>query len=132
MIKKLFPTILPILFIFLLKIQIANAAGIFAYIPNSAYNTVSIIDTATNTVVETVSVGIAPTGVAITPDGRKVYVTNVNSNDISVIDASTNVVINKSVAVGAKPSGVAITPDGRKIYVANFNSDDVSIIHVST
>ena len=39
-------------------------------------NTVSVIDTASNTVVATVAVGSMPRGVAITPDGTRVYVTN--------------------------------------------------------
>ena len=37
-------------------------------------NTVSVIDTATNTVTATVPVGSYPIGVAVTPDGTKVYV----------------------------------------------------------
>jgi YVTN family beta-propeller protein len=48
-----------------------------AYIANGDDNTVSVISTATNTVIGSpISVGIAPTGVAVTPDGSKVYVAN--------------------------------------------------------
>src|SRR5262249_50460875 len=39
----------------------------FAYVTNSFSNTVSVNDTATNTVVATVPVGFLPFGVAITP-----------------------------------------------------------------
>ncbi len=39
-------------------------------------NNVSVIDTATNNVTATVHVGIYPTGVAVSPDGTKVYVAN--------------------------------------------------------
>ena len=38
-----------------------------AYVTNIISNTVSVIDTATNTVVATIPVGLAPFGVAITP-----------------------------------------------------------------
>ena len=38
-----------------------------AYVTNDGSNTVSVIDTATNTVVATIPVGLLPTGVAITP-----------------------------------------------------------------
>lgn len=41
-------------------------AAPFAYITNSGSNTVSIIDTTTNTVVATVAVGSLPNGVACT------------------------------------------------------------------
>jgi YVTN family beta-propeller protein len=41
--------------------------GTRAYVTNSADNSVSVIDTASNTVTATVAVGTNPTGVAITP-----------------------------------------------------------------
>jgi YVTN family beta-propeller protein len=44
-----------------------------AYVTNGADNTVSVIDTASNTVVGTIPVGQDPTGVAITPDGTDPY-----------------------------------------------------------
>jgi len=37
---------------------------------------VSIINTATNTVVNTVTVGFRPLAVAVTPNGKYAYVTN--------------------------------------------------------
>jgi len=45
-----------------------NPAGTKAYVANSDYNTVSVIDTATNTVTATVNVGSSPYGVSVTPD----------------------------------------------------------------
>jgi YVTN family beta-propeller protein len=45
------------------------AAAPFVYVTNDASNTVSVLDTATNTVVATVPVGFQPAGVAITPEG---------------------------------------------------------------
>ena len=51
------------------------------YVGNWSPNNVSVIDTATNTVTDTIPVGVAsssgPIGVAVTPDGSKVYVANV-------------------------------------------------------
>src|SRR5580704_167769 len=52
------------------------AAGVNVYIANFNDNTISIIDSATNTVTATVKVlGTFPEGVAVTPDGSKVLVT---------------------------------------------------------
>ena len=39
-------------------------------------NTVSVINTATNTVSATITVGTDPYGVSVSPDGSKVYVAN--------------------------------------------------------
>ena len=76
-------------------------------------NTLSVIDTATNTVVATVPVGLFPLGgIAITPDGTRAYVTNSNSNTVSVIDTATNTVV-ATVPVGVSPDGIAITPAPR-------------------
>lgn len=37
---------------------------VLAYVTNQGSNTVSVINTATNTVIDTVPVGVAPTGIA--------------------------------------------------------------------
>jgi YVTN family beta-propeller protein len=64
-------------------------AAPFLYVANYDSNNVSVIDTATNTVVATVPVGNAPTAVAVTPDGTKAYVTNYGSASVSVIKTAT-------------------------------------------
>jgi YVTN family beta-propeller protein len=46
---------------------IAAEAAPFAYVANYQSDSVSVIDTASNTVVATVPVGSQPVGVAITP-----------------------------------------------------------------
>jgi len=61
-----------------------------AYITNLNDNTVSVIDTASNTVTATVPVGNFPNGVAVTPDGAHVYVANVVDGTVSVIDTASN------------------------------------------
>jgi large repetitive protein len=61
-----------------------------AYVPNVGDFTVSVIDSATNTVVATIPVGQCPSGVAITPNGAFVYVVNNFANTLSVIDTATN------------------------------------------
>ncbi|MDO8681823.1 MAG: hypothetical protein Q7R30_25210, partial [Acidobacteriota bacterium] len=106
-------------------------AAPFAYIPNYGSNTVSVIDTATNTVVATVAVGTNPWGVAVNPAGTRAYVANYVSNDVSVIDTASNTVV-ATVAVGTYPLGVAVNPAGTRAYVANNNSDNVSVIDTAT
>ena len=114
--------------IILILVSIAGAAP-FAYITNMDSNNVSVIDTATNNVTATVDVGISPYGVAVSPDGSKVYVTNSvwGNGTVSVIDTATNTVT-ATVLVGDSPHGVAVTPDGKKVYVANYMGGTVSVI----
>ncbi len=68
------------------------SAAPFAYITNSGGNTVSVIDTATNAVTATVNVGNYPFGVAVAPDGARVYVANYFYGGCSVISTSTTTV----------------------------------------
>ncbi|MFD1272958.1 YncE family protein [Streptomyces kaempferi] len=90
-----------------------------------------MIDTATNTVTDTITVGATPFNVAVTPDGAHAYVTNFGSTTVSVIDTATNTVTD-TITVGTSPVGVAITPDGNHAYVANFGSNTVSVIDTAT
>jgi YVTN family beta-propeller protein len=110
-------------------------AGSKAYVGNYNSNTVSVINTATNTVTATVTVGNAPYGVAVTPDGSYVYVTNAgflgSGTTVSVINTATNTVT-ATVTVGNDPMGVAVTPDGSKVYVTNEISNTVSVINTAT
>jgi len=103
----------------------------FAYVTNHVSNSVSVIDTASNTVVSTIGVGQRPLGVAITPDGSRAYVVNRVSNSVSVIDTTSNTVV-ASVGVGHEPHSVAITPDGSRAYVGNFSSNSVSVIDTAS
>jgi YVTN family beta-propeller protein len=102
-----------------------------AYITNSGDGTVSVIDTTSNTFVNTILVGRKPFGVAVTPDGSKVYVVNSGDGTVSVINPATNEVIG-SIAVGTDPVGVAVTPDSKTVYVTNQGDGTVSVINTAT
>jgi YVTN family beta-propeller protein len=64
--------------------------GRHAYVSSYGSNSVSVIDTGSNTVTATIPVGQYPAGVAVSPDGRHVYVpTGLLRSDpgsVSVID----------------------------------------------
>src|SRR5438445_11968311 len=104
------------------------SAAPFAYIANDLSNDVSVLDIATNSVVATVPVGQLAQGVAVTPDGSRVYVTNAVDGTVSVIAWVTNAVGASvpawvgTVPVGLRPSGVAVTPAGPRVRVATLHS----------
>jgi len=109
--------------------------GTRAYIPGFANGTqgVTVIDTTTNTVAGHL-VGLASGdpiyGIAITPDGTRLYVANGNlvdadnnylgSNTVAAIDIATNTRL-ATIDVPPQPWDLAITPDGAKVYVAGFD-----------
>lgn len=98
-----------------------------AYIANSDSNSVSIINTTTNSVVGTIKVPGFPEGVAACSKTAKVYISDFQNGTVSVIDANNNVVSN-TIAVGNNPLGICVTPDGSKVFVVNSFSNNVSII----
>jgi YVTN family beta-propeller protein len=104
-----------------------------AYITNFNSNTVSVIDTTTDTVRATIPVSLAPDGVAVSSDGSKVYITHPGSNTVSVIDTATNTVT-ATISVGlpqisnSYAVAVAVSPDGGKVYVTNAVPNAVSVI----
>ncbi len=117
---------------FLLAVQTPVQAAPSAYVANFASNTVSVIDTASNTVTTTIPVETRPFGIAVNPDGSRVYVTNYGSNTVSVIDTATNAVTGSAITVGANPRGIAVSPDGSQVYVANEFDNTVSVIDTAT
>jgi gliding motility-associated-like protein len=100
------------------------------YVVNLNSNSVSVYDAAAYTLIASIDVGGYPDGVAVTPDGSKVYVTN-SSNTISVIDATTNTV-KTTITEGKSPYGIAVSPDGSNVYAAISGADEVSVISAAT
>jgi YVTN family beta-propeller protein len=68
------------------------------------------ITLATNTVGTPILVGHQPQGIAISPDGKTVFVTSTSDNTITPISTATQSV-GAPIPVGQFPQGIAITPD---------------------
>lgn len=104
-----------------------NPTASRVYVTNGPLNTVTVIDAATNAILQTIPVGTSAGGIDVDPAANKVYVANGNSNNVSVINGLTNQVIS-TVAVGQSPATVRVNPVTHRIYVANFTDGTVSVI----
>jgi YVTN family beta-propeller protein len=91
-------------------------AQVVAYVANSEDNTVSVIDTTTNTEVAVIPVVNSPYAVAATPDGGTVYVASASSGSISVINTSTNTASTHFIGA-VTVFAPAVTPDGQYLWV---------------
>jgi len=121
-----------------------NPAGTRAYVTNSNSTTITMIDTATNTVIGVIDGFDGPSGMVITSNGCTAYVNNYggpegvgsgNGTTVSVVNLNTNTII-ATIPVGLAPAALAITPDGNYVYVANYvdgnpGTGTVSIIRTS-
>jgi uncharacterized protein (TIGR03437 family) len=105
----------------------------YAYVTNANSASVSVVNTATNSVTATVNVGRNPTGSAVNAAGTRVYVANQSDGTVSVIDTANNTV-NALVRLGAgvDPFGIAVNPSGSFVYTANQSDNTVSVINTAT
>lgn len=76
--------------------------------------------------------GSTPDALAVSPDGKTLYVANADNNDVLVADISGALldekvrqfgesvsIVNGFIPTGWYPSALAVSPDGRTIFVAN-------------
>jgi len=94
----------------------------------------SIIRTDTNAVAATVRIAPYSSGVAVTPDGRRVLVNSVSSSRLTVVDVATATVADIGLLVDIPPGGfgrIAVSPDGRRAYVANSPKEYLAIVDLS-
>jgi YVTN family beta-propeller protein len=73
------------------------------------------------------SIGTLPIQLALSQDGKTLYVSHWNAKAVSAVDTAA-LSVKAKITVGDHPSGLALSPDGATLYVANANSDTVSVI----
>ena len=118
--------------------------GDFVYTVNTPADTVDVIDTATNTVVNRINVGVDPVGLAVRPDGSEIWVTNHVSDSVSVIGTDADSAFFHQVIATIddfnyttratrfdEPVGVAFASDA-KAYVALSVSNRIAVVDVAT
>ena len=111
----------------------------FAYVTLPGDSAIKVIDTSSQSVVQTVSLGLnhVPLGVAVSPDGTKVYVADALADSVFVYaaDPSTGQLTfstSISTGLGSGPFDLAFKPDGSRLYVVYQNTDHVDVIDTSS
>jgi YVTN family beta-propeller protein len=72
-----------------------------------------------------------PAGIAVTPDGKRLYVAENLSHKVSVVELSNQQVVAK-IEVGEYPYDCVISNDGKRVYVSNWGSRSVAVIDPET
>ncbi|CAM3628042.1 YncE family protein [Bordetella sputigena] len=93
-------------------------------------NSVTFIDTATNSVKHTTYVGRSPHEAFYTPDGKEVWVTVRGENYVSVIDARTYQEKTR-IITAAGPGMQIFSPDGKYGYVCSSFNPETVVVRVS-
>jgi len=100
--------------------------------PRSTYQhghgSISVIDTATFTLIEVIAMQFSPDTIIVSPDGSAVYATHYNENAISAIALASR--CDTLIRLDDAPLEVAVSPDGDQLYVTNLHS--VALIDTAT
>jgi YVTN family beta-propeller protein len=78
------------------------------YVSNGRAGTISVFDTRSFELLNTIKVGTRPWGIGISPDGKFLFSANGPSNDVSVVDLKSNQEVAR-IKAGSSPWGIAIT-----------------------
>ncbi len=92
------------------------------------HGSISVIDTATFTLIEVIAMRFSPDAISVSPDGSTLYATHYNKNAISAIELDSP--RHKLIRLNDAPLDVAASPDGEHVYVTNLHS--VALIDTAT
>jgi YVTN family beta-propeller protein len=84
---------------------------------------VCVLDCRTLAIRQSFPAGHGPAGLAVAPDGSKLFVCNRFDNDVSVISLASGRELARVKAV-REPVDAAITPDGKTVFVVNLLPDE--------
>ena len=94
-------------------------------------NSVTLIDTETNTVKGTIYVGRSPHEAFFRPDGRELWVTVRGENHVSVIDPVRQKEVRR-IETANGPGMVLFRPDGRYAFVPSSFTPEMDVIDTAT
>lgn len=78
-----------------------------------------------------VPLGKGPEGLAVSPDGRFLWVANRSDGELVVLDTATDRAVD-TLAAGEFPIRVAFTPDGGRVLVSDARGDGVAVFDAET
>lgn len=105
--------------------------GTTLLVVNPDSNTLTLVDTASRSVLAELGVGVDPRTVTVDGAGRRAYVANRGSDSVSVVDLASSQII-AEVPVGCRPYGVVVSPDDKWLYVAEQGIDRLAILDTAT
>ncbi len=103
------------------------------YVSLSREDAIDVIDMVSGAIIGRIRLdpGDAPTGLALTPDGKTLLSANSGSNTVSVIDPLNYVEVSR-IKVGTQPTAIFLDRPGTKAWVLNYFSNTISIIDIAS
>jgi YVTN family beta-propeller protein len=105
--------------------------GSRAYVTNVSAGSVSAIDLGARSSRPPFVLGTRVEGIALTPDGRELWVGGNESHTVFVLDAATGAIIAQVEGFGL-PYRIAIAPDGRTAVVTDPGSERIVLVDIAS
>jgi len=107
---------------------VSGPQGKVLYIAEFTGESVAVFNLDTRKVEKRIALKGRPSGLAVSPDGRRLYVTlSAPEGRVEVIDLARGKSL-ATVAVGHSPTAPVLSPNGQRLYVCNRFNNDVSVI----
>ena len=129
--------------------SVADSNAPRIYVTNEVSGDLTVIDSASRSVIATVPLGKRPRGIHPSPDGKTIYVAlsgtpiagpdvdestlppaDKSADGIGVFDVATNKLL-RVIQGGSDPENFDVSKDGKYIYVSNEDVSGVSIIDIA-
>ena len=109
----------------------AGKDGKMLYVAESGANQIAVVDVAAATVAKTIPVPDSPSGLALSPDGARLYVTgSAPAGRVYIVELQTGQVAGV-IPVGHTPTAPVVSPDGATLYICNRFNNNVSVIDLA-
>jgi YVTN family beta-propeller protein len=96
------------------------------YLTNTVSGSVSVLERSSGAV-KVIPTGPGAEGIAISPDGREVWVASRQDDKLEVISTASDDIVATFSSGGRGPVRVAFRPDGAQVWVTNGASDTATI-----
>ena len=101
--------------------------GNLIYVPDASRGVIAVVNTADNSLRDTITGFPGLAGFALSPDGSLAYVSNSEDNTVSIVNTATHAIL-ATYQVADEPSALTASPDGQRVYIVRMNADAVSVL----
>jgi len=106
------------------------AAAYTVYVSNEKGNSITVLDSETFEVLETLPVGQRPRGIMLTKDDKHLLVCASDDNTVQMVDVATREIVG-DLPSGPDPELLNLHPSGSPVYVANEDDNLLTVIDLN-
>jgi YVTN family beta-propeller protein len=111
---------------------LASRDGKNLYVANEDANQLAVIDPREGRVIHRVPLPASPSGMVLSPDGTRLYVTCAAPNSSIAVINTSSLRKAQTFAAGHTACGPALSPDGKRLYICNRFNNNVSVLDSSS